>query len=268
MNYSFGRLPPTPEKQADNDRYLFRRLMAPPPLSVEVTFDYPNLVQHYDQGNIGACTGYSASWLMSIYNDPEAYNAYWLYKRGQETDNDAGTSDDNDGGYVWAVMDVLRKEGHKEVINGKTQPIDPLNGITSYYWCRSADEIRTAFSLGHPAVFGINWYSKFNTPRTVDGEYWIGTEKNWGSILGGHAICSCACSDRRQAVRLLNSWGPAYPPVWISYKSINRLLNENGECAVAIDIEDVEPEPPGPEEELPITINIDGETYTGIVIRV
>ena len=269
MTYPLGRLVPTPQKQADNDRYLFKRLLLPTAGAVEVNFDFPDdLIPHYDQGNIGSCTGYSASWMASIYNNPEAYNAYWLYKRGQQTDGDPGTSGDQDGGYVWAVMDVLRLEGHKEVINGVTQPVDKLNGIESYYWCRSADEIRTAFSMFHPVVFGMNWYAKFNSPQMYNGEYWIGRQSSWGSILGGHAICAFACSDQRQAVCLLNSWGAQYPPVWISYNSINKLLSQSGECAVAIDIADIEPEPPPEEDELPITITLNGVSYTGVVLRV
>ena len=265
MNYPLGRLVPSPDKQAQNDLHLFKSVRAPYTYTIEKEFPLPPLVAHYNQGNIGACTGYSASWLMSIFNNPEAYDAYWLYKRGQQTDGDPGTTGDQDGGYVWAVMDVLRKEGHKEP--GKA--VEKDNGIESYSWCRSADEVRGAFSLGRPVVFGINWYAKFNSPQTYNGEYWIGRQTNWGSILGGHAICAYAISDQRQAVRLVNTWGPTYPPVWISYNSINRLLSEHGECAVAIDIANVVPPEPDPEEdELPISITLDGISYAGTVTRV
>jgi hypothetical protein len=41
-----------------------------------------------------------------------------------------------------------------------------------------------------PVVFGITWYSSFDTPvRKSDGTWWIEDKSNLGSIRGGHAIC-------------------------------------------------------------------------------
>jgi hypothetical protein len=262
MTPQFGWIPPTAEKQADNDCYQLRRIYAAP-LTVEKQFAYPAYVRDYDQGQTGACTGYSSTWAMSIYN-AKKYNPMWLYRRGQDTDGDPRTKDDDDGGYIWAVMDVLRKEGH--ALSGSTSPVK-AEGIQSYYWCKSIDDIRSAIDAYRVPVFGIYWYNEFMQPRTINGEYWIGTKSSWGQILGGHAICCIAASDQRQAVRLLNSWGSGYPPVWISYASITKLLSQQGECAVGLDINPEPPTPPPPAEKLAVTVTLDSRTYAGELAR-
>jgi len=260
----FGWLPPTPEMQADNDRYELRRLAIEVPLTVEKQLVYPPYVKEYDQGNIGACVGYSCSWATSIYNNPDCYNAYWLYKRAQKIDGDPGTSGDNDGAYLWAAGDVLRKEGH--AITKTTTPKLEY-GILSYYWCKSIDDVRTATDLDRVPVFGVPWYAEFNSPRTVNGEYWIGTRASWGSVLGGHAICCIAASDQRQAVRLLNTWGAGYPPVWVGYNSVTQLLKQ-GECMVGLDIKPEPPPPPDDDNKIFISLVMNEKEYSGELERV
>lgn len=250
---SFGRLTPPKEKYdlhvARYSYSLFFPLVIKEQL--EVTWPLPDLREHYNQGRTNGCTGYSASWMSSIYNKI-AYDAAWLYHRGQETDKDPNTTPARDnGGYVYAVMDVLRKEGHKEP-GGQ---VEPKHGIESYGWVHTTEELRSALSRG-PVVFGLPWYEEFMTPRTVNGEYWIGTRSKWGSMVGGHAITGYQISDSREAVRLVNSLGTGYPDVWISYKSIEKLFGEWGECAAPIDKPDPAPPPPEPEPE-PESIRID-----------
>lgn len=259
----FGWIAPSDEKRLQNDNYRLRSVYAAP-VTVEKQLVYPDYVAWYDQGNIGSCTGFSASWATSIYNNPNKYNGYWLYKQGQKDDGDSGTSNDNDGGYVWAVMDVLRKRGH--ALNKTTTPI-PAEGIQSYYWCKTIDEIRAAIDADRVPVFGIYWFSEFSSPRTVNGEFWIGTRSNWGYVQGGHAICCMAASDKRQAVRLLNSWGSSYPPVWISYASIVKLLGMQGECAVGLDIAPIPPPPPPEPETKAFVVSFDNFTYSGVLTR-
>lgn len=262
INPRFGWLPPSDEKRAQNLRFGLGKIYETV-LTVEQQLDYPDYTVFYDQVS-GSCTGYSASWMASIYN-LKKYDAMWLYRRGQDTDGDPNTDRDPDGGYIWAVMDVLRKEGHR--IHGQNVTT-PAEGIQSYYWCRNADEARTAVSLLRAPVFGLHWYQEFNEPRTINGEFWIGTRAKWGGLLGGHAICCVAASDQRQAVKLLNSWGRDYPPVWISYQNINRLLSVGGECAVALDIPNEPTPPPPPAETIEVAMEIDQRMYVGELARI
>jgi hypothetical protein len=257
----FGWIPPSDEKRAQNMRYSLSNIYAEPPLTVEYQFDVPPYVAHYDQVS-GSCTGYSSSWMTSIYNKKK-YDGMWLYRRGQDTDNDPNTERDPDGGHIWAVLDVLRKEGH--VISGEKTPTK-AEGIDSYYWCLNSDQVRTAVNLKRVPVFGFFWFQEFNSPRTINGEFWIGSRAKWGGVLGGHAICCVAASDQRQAFKLVNSWGASYPQVWISYASINRLLGLGGECAIALDLPSEPtppPPPPPPAEKKLVEIRADGKVYAG-----
>ena len=274
-----GWIPTTdPAKIADNERYDLRRLrMAAPPMgSVEVTFPYNReWVDEQNQGNIGACVGYSCSWMKS-YHDDELFNAYWLYKRSQAIDNDPGTKGDQDGAYLWAAGDVLRKEGHALY---KTSTPDMEYKIMSYWWAKSVDEIRTAASEGYPVVFGIPWFAEFDKPKQMpDGSFWIGTSKSWGSIRGGHAIFDCAVSDSKTypggpigAGALLNSWGAGYAnggPVWISYASIQKLFSYRAECMVCLDYKPEPPPPPPPPEQDTLKVNeLEIETPDGKIIH-
>jgi len=234
MIVKFGRL--APKDRAHERKYAFAGLGVQPVAEIEKTMRLPSYGAWYDQGKSNACTGYSASWMMSIYNQYR-YNAQWMYYQARLYDKDPSTDPPADiGSYVWAAFSALRSQGHVRVNADKKQDApDSRDGIQSFYWCRTVDQVREAFNLERCVVLGVNWYKDFMTPITKGRERWIGTMKFLGELLGGHAICAYAISDRRQAVRLVNSWGSAYPPVWMPYRTLQRLLDEAGECCVAID---------------------------------
>ncbi len=238
-----GRLIPKDWKHID--KYPFRRLGIETAVEVEKIIIRPPLRSIYDQGYTNGCTGYAASWMSSIVNSQpirdwafKVYNPLWLYHQGMAVDGDPSTTPEADiGGYVWSVMEVLRTVGHVlKKRNGMDYPPKPEEGIKSYYWCRTVDEMRTAISLGRPVVFGINWYEEFFDPVRIDCKYWIGTHTNWGRPVGGHCICSHGARDSLQAFFLVNTWGDDEPPVWISYDNVERLMREQGEACVAIDL--------------------------------
>jgi hypothetical protein len=205
---------------------------------VEKTFTMPaRYVSIYDQGNEGACVGFGESILMSILNR-RLYDAHWLYLQAQgidewpETPPEAGTS-------LRAGFDILRGIGHRQLWAGNSKPPKIEEGIVDVNrWLTTVDEVRTAISEGRPVVFGLNWYRSFFTPasrkRGRSTEHWIATGA-WGRLDGGHCICAIGASDLRQAVKLRNSWGKDYPPVWIAYDKLARLLQEDGEAAIVTD---------------------------------
>lgn len=227
----FGRRAPPDWKHVE--KYPFRLLRGAVTVpKVEKVLDLPHYRSHYNQGETNGCVGFSSSWMMSIYNR-ERYNATWLYHRACEIDGDPETTPEADiGTYVRSAFDAIRKLGHMET--EAAQP-DPRNGILSFYWCTSVDEIRTAISINRPVVLGINWYEEFMKPRWRLSGYWIGTRFNLGFNLGGHAICCYGASDARQAFKLVNSWGGSYPTVWIPYEIVRSLLGNQGEAVVAVD---------------------------------
>jgi len=235
MDVTFGRL--EPKERAHEQTYSFAGLAIPTARDVEANLLLPGYDEFYDQDGEGRCVGASESWMMSIYNKKK-YDARWLYKMAQQHDNNPFTDPAKDTGtYVWAGMWCLEHLGHK-IFEGE---VSRDEGIRSYYWGQNADHFRTALALGRPAVFGINWYEDFMTPTMWHNEWWIGIGKgSLGKRVGGHAICAHWASDTRQAGRLIGTWHKSnYPPVWIAYELINKLLSEGGEMCVAIDKPDL-----------------------------
>jgi hypothetical protein len=237
MNFShvkFGRK--IPKDRSYEDKYCFKKMMVVPVKNVEKTLVVPlGLKSFYDQGDLGACVGFSSSWMMSIYNcnPQQKYDAVWLYRQAQLNDGfDETNPPDDTGTVVSAAFWVLNHLGHKKI---EENDPDINDGIMSYYWGQSSDDIRTGISIGRPAVIGINWPEEFMTPKRKNGEYWIGTSKNLGKSLGGHAIVVTAASDKRQAVKLQNSWGLLFPRVWLSYTMFDRLMSQDGECCISVD---------------------------------
>lgn len=193
--------------------------------------------RHYLQGDKNACTGFSASWMMSILNR-RTYNPWWLWDRAKERDEWPETNPgDNNGSSVRAACDVLREQGHCTVRGGKCGPVDPGQGISENRWARSVDEMRTAISKGNPVVVGVNWYNDFNAPVFgPGGRWWVGRNVDMLGSTGrmGHAICTYAAFDRWQAFGWVNTWED-YPLVLIPYKTMERLLREDGEACLITD---------------------------------
>ena len=44
-------------------------------------------------------------------------------------------------------------------------------------------------SVACPVVMGVNWYTAFDKPISMDRAWYIGTEREWGTVRGGHAVC-------------------------------------------------------------------------------
>lgn len=188
-----------------------------------------------DQGSEGSCVGWAASWMMSILNR-RFYDAVWLYKEAKKVDGWEG--EDYSGTSVRAGMDVLRTVGHR-LLDRHTHEHhpDPAHGILENRWAVSVDEIRTCIANGVPVVIGVDWMSAFDSPVKQGRDYWIG-QGELGHVRGGHAICVYAASDRRQAVKLTNSWGISYPLTWLPYDTLQRLLDGiqyPGEATVVVD---------------------------------
>lgn len=212
------------------------RLLQPATVAVVERFlDLPNPDKYrpfYDQKAEGSCVGFSSSWMLSILNR-KRYDARKLYLEAQLTDeyNDTPPAE---GTSVKAAMDVLVARGAWPWFAGLQRLLRLSEGIAAVRWATTADELRTAISVGTPFVLGINWYAAFDSPVYKNG-WWIGQGADLGAIRGGHAICGYGASDKRQAFRLVNTWGLDYPPVWVPYPVVQRLINEEGEAAVVTD---------------------------------
>jgi hypothetical protein len=227
-----GRLPPTDYEH--EYKYPLRLVMPRTVATVERLLPLPAQYRdNYDQGREGACVGFSCSWAMSILNR-RFYHAQWLYEEARRRDEWPG--ENYDGTSVRAGLDVLRDTGHRRIFRGQTKDTNYADGINEFRWANSVDEIRTAIAAGAPVVLGIDWFYDFYQPIQNGREWWLPATS--GGIAGGHAICCYGASDRRQAVKLVNSWGNTYPTVWLSYANLERLLagfDYPGEAAVITD---------------------------------
>lgn len=194
-------------------------------------------IPKYDQGQEGACVGFAWSWAMSILNR-RFYAARKLYLETQfvdpypETPPEEGTS-------VVSAAQVLQKQGHWRFARGITWPLAITEGIKEFRQALSIDEIRAAIYLDIPVVFGIDWWSNFDSPIWSDfgaggNRWWIG-KGDLGNVRGGHAICCFGARDDIQAFTLVNSWGHNYPIVNIPYNTVQRLMKDGGEAIIPTD---------------------------------
>lgn len=186
----------------------------------------------YNQGQEGACVGFSQCIQISVYDQSrEGFDGFELYHAAQKID---GMPIPHEGSTVRAGFEITKTRGPKEVMPNRM--IDQSDEVTAYFWCTSMDDVRTAFAAGRVVVWGINWYSNFDKPvkNKKTGEFWIGKSKNLGYVRGGHAICSTRWSDQRQAFEFTNSWGTNYPRVWVPISVGQRLLQEGGECGYGV----------------------------------
>lgn len=238
MNVKFGRLEPV--DRSYEEKYPISKLFGAARIKkVENTLLLPSALRWtYNQGQTNSCTGFAAAWMMSILNNwpQQIYDGLWAYHQAQLIDGNPATGPGHDvGTYVWAVMDVLKKQGHKKL----SEDLPDLNdGILSYYWAKNIDDIRAAigaFPKGRPLIVGTGWFENFMIPEIANGEYWIGRKTDLGKWLAGHATCLYGASDRRQAFKLTCAWGIDYPPVWIPYKVFDKLMGEGGEAVIAVD---------------------------------
>lgn len=118
--------------------------------------------------------------------------------------------------------------------------------------CRAAKALgwggsyRHAFGLEHalralvlrPVMFGVNWYSGFDTPDST------GLVQITGRIRGGHEFVGLEIDEPNEDVWLAQSWplpyGVARPSIGLDrggafrmkFATIERLLNEEGDCTV------------------------------------
>jgi hypothetical protein len=229
-----GRREPTDWEHVE--RYPLRAAVPELTGPVNRSLGLPWWHKTWDQGREGACVGFGCSMMMSVLNSRK-YAPRWLWNEAKEVDEwpDTNPGDDN-GTSVRAGCDVLRDQGHRRVYYGRTLPPSLAEGISENRWATSVDEVRACIAAGVPVAIGVNWYTAFDRPEQ-DGTRWWAVRRGQplGRVRGGHCVCVYGASDRLQAVRFKNSWGPDYPLALLPYTVLQRLLDEGGEATVVTD---------------------------------
>jgi len=250
----------------DDDRHIrgfpAREVLPATVTVVNKTLILPSWHWDHDQWNEGSCVGHGVSMERAISNLAQnrllAQKPYtrrydpidcWDWAKANDEWPETNPGDDNGtsvrAGYEYqrvlgarrikTTRSIVRGTDGKLVVVDRTYANDLQEGVQTYRWATTVDQMRTALASGIPVVIGVNWYDLCDQPeKRADGQWWI-RETSWGRIRGGHCVCLYGASDKRQAFRLKNSWGRDYPLVWLPYSVMDRLLQEQGEAALVTD---------------------------------
>jgi len=181
--------------------------------------------QWLDQGNEGACVGFSmAHELIArpavVPNITPKFAREEVYWEAQKIDPWPG------GAYPGAAPFY---EGTSVLAGIKM--LQKLGFVTEYRWAFSIQDLVLAVGYCGPAVLGIPWYEGMFDPYPC-GHLHVG-----GSIAGGHAILCKAVSLKDRTFTLHNSWGKAWGfqgDAKISWDELDRLLHEGGEAVIPV----------------------------------
>lgn len=215
MTHRLGRIEhPDPKDK----NYLMRSLLAVVPTKTERFYRTgPTL----NQGETGTCVGHGwrqhlSSAVLMTKTGPDAFTIYdeaclldpW-------PDNDHG--DRQFGTSVRAGVEALRKRGH----------------IANYVWANDAATVRDWLLLDKGVVVvGTYWLEGMDKPDK------FGFIHATGGVRGGHCYTIVGYSTKRNAFRLLNSWGLAWGEngrAWIGFDDLDWLIKNHGEACTAVE---------------------------------
>jgi hypothetical protein len=152
-------------------------------------FYVPTNTMALDQGDLGACVGYSTAQCLNSepfgmrLTDVEAKE---LYHVATEKDEFGGVwPDDDTGSSSLGGMKAAKELGY----------------ITSYTHCFNLDDVIHGLQHG-PGIAGINWYESFDYPDESTG---IVTP--FGDIRGGHEVTVQGCDLEEGLIWFRTSWG-------------------------------------------------------------
>lgn len=246
------------DEETDRAEELFP-FTAPTPERVERILTVPGWRGSHDQGREGSCVGHAVAIERAITNRAELvaagvrrtvrYDPIAIWRAAKSIDEWSFTKpEDENGTSVRAAYEIARTRGlvpvrSMRVVAGKPIAVltgsgpdpDPAAGVLEYRWARTVDALRAAIAGGTPVAIGVDWHTGFDTPTTKGREAWLPLIANAGRSRGGHSVTLYGASDRREAFRLVNSWGRGYPLVWLPYATMEYLLGRRGEAALVTD---------------------------------
>lgn len=193
-----------------------------------------------DQGDVGSCTGNAMTGALgtgplfaalppgAVLDENEALK---LYSQAEVIDGDGPYPPQDNGSTGPSVAKAAEDDGL-------------VSGFTHY---TDLDSTLQALMDG-PVILGINWYSSFDTPA-ADGTVSIAAD---AYVRGGHEVLARSVDTAAQMIGLDNSWGTSYAvngSFKMSYATLQRLLEENGDCTAPEPLK--APAPPAPQPPSP-----------------
>lgn len=213
--FGLGRLPAKDEK----DKGFLASALLPQEAETR-PFRYWNSRGWLNQNPKPHCVGYS--WTHLLADGPvthkEALSTQFaddLYYECQRNDEWAG--ENYDGTSVRAGAKVLQKWGR----------------IGVYRWTWDVQELAQWILLKGPAVAGTVWKTGMFRPNSD------GLIKPTGNDEGGHAYEINGVNQRRELLRIRNSWGRGWGKggyAVISFEDFQALLDADGECCMPEEI--------------------------------
>lgn len=175
-----------------------------------------------DQGATGECVGYGWTHLLggSPKPDPRVEppvkqnpTAEAIYKRAQEIDGSPANS-----------------QTGASVLSG-AKAAQEMNGIVSYLWATSVEDIKKAVLTLGPVVLGIPWLSGMMQPDAR------GQLHATGGMVGGHCIVAVGYDTTQRLFTLHQSWGTAWGmsgDCTLSEVDLTALFRNRGEACVPV----------------------------------
>lgn len=167
-----------------------------------------------DQGQVGACSGFSRSYCMEalsngIGGEGIQFSPMFAYLSGQKEDNLLGG---DSGATISGGIKASRKYGncpdalfpfpgrYVTRIPDACWPAAEKHQLLAHAPVSSAEECRQAIGSGYPVYLGIMWDRSMDAP--VIDRYRV------GGGGGGHAVCLLGYDG--DYLLMLNSWGPGW----------------------------------------------------------
>lgn len=228
---NFRLLPESPANPYRLGRHQMLDLLVPEreavvPMGTPVrSVEHEELVQPFDQGDLGSCTANAALGCLVTapfgqpgvaYTETDAVALYRLETQlddsqipGQYPPDDTGSTG------PWSML-ALEKQGL----------------VRSFRHTRSLMTALRLLNAG-PISIGVAWYQSMFTP---DPNGLLTVDEGSG-VAGGHQVCITADDADRRRVRVRNSWGTSWGDAghaWLSWDDLDDLLRDGGDVVQPI----------------------------------
>jgi hypothetical protein len=195
-----------------------------------------------DQGQQSSCTAWATGYAVRSYYEAERrkwnfatpgqiISPAYIYNRLHDFSGDCDI-----GTPISSALGVLKADGaltlstYPYVENDCARPVSPESVRTSAEfrisgWTgvdpKKLDDVKGQLAQGHPVIFGMEVSEDFE--NSVGNQIYDDTTSE---RTGGHAMVIVGYSERRQAFKVMNSWGTEWGDGgfgWISYRAIRQL---------------------------------------------
>jgi hypothetical protein len=202
------------------------------PKSAIKSVDWTRRVPHFDQGQLGSCTGNAATGLVGTDSAARSgYTSVTISGQVLPVDEDlavkvyslATTLDEYDGQYP------PTDTGSSGL--GAAKALVKLGLATKYTHAFSLAALKSALQTG-PVMVGTIWLeSMFDTDPATG---YVKVDRK-SQVAGGHEYVLSAYDTTRQAFRMDNSWGESWGvrgSAWFTGSDMHWLLSQQGDVTI------------------------------------